>query len=116
MFIAGATQNPWLVIFSIFILSLGEMAASPRFMEYVGTIAPPDRVALFLGYGFLPISFGTLIAGIMGGNLYGLLEAHRISVMTLWSIYGFIGIGTAVLLALFNSFFASKMVQHRAVE
>ncbi len=54
----------------IFVLSLGEMTCSARFFEYCGTIAPPDRVAVYLGYSFLSIFLGNLYSGFWAGSLY----------------------------------------------
>ncbi|MDQ7823484.1 MAG: MFS transporter [Candidatus Eremiobacteraeota bacterium] len=106
MFIAGSTQVVWIVLLSIFVLALGEMAASPKFLEYVGKIAPPEQVALFLGYGFLPIGIGSFVANTLGGTMYSLLEAHRITPMMMWSVYGAIALVTAFLLALYHRYIA----------
>jgi proton-dependent oligopeptide transporter, POT family len=40
------TQNPWLVILGVLVFAIGEMASSPKYTEYVGRIAPPDKKAL----------------------------------------------------------------------
>lgn len=65
--------NPWLIVFGIFIFSLGEMASSPKTQEYIGRIAPSDRKALYMGTSFLPIAFGHFIAGIVSGRPYDLI-------------------------------------------
>ncbi len=111
MFLAGATRNPWLVVLSIVLLAFGEMAASPKFLEYVGRIAPKDRVAVFLGYGFLPIGIGSLVANVLGGKLYAAADAHLISTTTMWFIIGCVGLLTAFLLFLYNAFLASGLHQ-----
>jgi len=56
--------------FGIFIWSLGEMTCSARFFEYCGTIAPPDKVAVYLGYSFLSLFLGNLYSGVWAGWLY----------------------------------------------
>jgi hypothetical protein len=58
------------VAIGICIWSLGEMTCSARFFEYCGTIAPKDKVALYLGYSFLSIFLGNLISGPWTGWLY----------------------------------------------
>jgi len=58
------------VALGIFVWSLGEMTCSARFFEYCGTIAPPDRVAVYLGYSFLAIFLGNSYSGIWAGALY----------------------------------------------
>jgi len=62
--------NPWMIVFGILIFSIGEMASSPKTQEYIGSIAPADRKALYMGTSFLPIAFGHFIAGIVSGRPY----------------------------------------------
>ncbi len=59
-----------LVALGIFVWAIGEMTCSPRFFEYCGTIAPSDRVAVYLGYSFLAIFLGNLYSGPWAGWLY----------------------------------------------
>lgn len=54
----------------IVVWSLGEMTCSARFFQYCGSIAPPDRVAVYLGYSFLSMFLGNLYSGPWGGFLY----------------------------------------------
>jgi MFS family permease len=54
----------------IVIWSVGEMICSARFFEYCGTIAPPDQVAVYLGYSFFAIFIGNLYSGPWAGWLY----------------------------------------------
>ncbi|PLX02121.1 MAG: MFS transporter [Marinilabiliales bacterium] len=56
------------------ILAFGEMASSPRIQEYIGRIAPRDKVALYMGYSFLPVAGGNLIGGLLSGSLYATLS------------------------------------------
>ncbi len=58
------------VFLGILVWSLGEMTCSARFFEYCGTIAPPDRVAVYLGYSFLSIFLGNLYSGVWAGELF----------------------------------------------
>ena len=59
------------IIFSIFIFGIGEMAGSPKITEYIGKIAPKDKIALYMGMSFLPVTFGNLLAGYISGSVYG---------------------------------------------
>jgi POT family proton-dependent oligopeptide transporter len=63
-------QNGWLVLFGLLIFGLGEMGSSPKYTEYVGNIAPPDKKALYMGSSFLPIALGHQIAGFLSGVPY----------------------------------------------
>lgn len=65
-----AFQNSWFAILGVLIFSLGEMASSPKFTEYVGSIAPADKKALYMGTSFLPIAAGHQLAGILSGDIY----------------------------------------------
>jgi len=65
-----SNQNGWLLLFGILIFGLGEMASSPKFTEYIGRIAPPDKKALYMGTSFLPIAAGHQLAGWLSGGIY----------------------------------------------
>ena len=75
------TQMVWLTIFGVLIFSIGEMASSPKFTEYIGRIAPPDKKALYMGTSFLPIAAGHKLAGILSGDLYANI-AEKFTLLT----------------------------------
>jgi dipeptide/tripeptide permease len=64
------TQNVLFTIAAIFIFSIGEMSASPKITEYIGRIAPRDKKALFMGFTYIPIFLGYILAGIISGPVY----------------------------------------------
>lgn len=63
-------QNGWIILLGLLIFGLGEMGSSPKYTEYVGSIAPPDKKALYMGSSFLPIALGHQIAGFISGAPY----------------------------------------------
>ena len=65
------TNNPFFIIASIFIFAVGEMSGSPKITEYIGKIAPKDKIALYMGMSFLPVTLGNLLAGYISGGVYG---------------------------------------------
>jgi len=65
-----ATQNGFYLFLSILIFATGEMASSPRILEYIGKIAPKDKVALYMGTYYLPLAGGNFLAGILSGDVY----------------------------------------------
>ena len=65
-----ATQNGIFVVVALFIFSVGEMSSSPKITEYIGRIAPPDKTALYMGCSFIPVALGSLLAGVVSGNVY----------------------------------------------
>jgi dipeptide/tripeptide permease len=60
----------WLILLGLLIFSIGEMGSSPKFTEYVGSIAPEDKKALYMGTSFLPIAAGHQLAGWISGRPY----------------------------------------------
>ncbi len=48
------------------IFSIGEMLASPKFSEFLGNIAPPDKKAMWIGFSQAPILIGWTIEGKLG--------------------------------------------------
>ncbi len=67
---AFGTNNGFYVILGIFIFSIGEMASSPKFTEYIGRIAPKNKEALYMGTSFLPVAVGNKFAGWLSGPVY----------------------------------------------
>lgn len=66
--------NGWFIALSLITLAFGEMASSPRIQEYISRIAPKEKVALYMGYSFLPLAGGNLLGGLLSGKLYGSLS------------------------------------------
>jgi dipeptide/tripeptide permease len=74
------SMNSIYLVFSILIFSVGEMSSSPKITEYIGRIAPKDKVALYMGMSFLPVAGGSFFAGILSGNVYGSIS-DKINIM-----------------------------------
>jgi len=60
----------WYILMGLVIIAFGEMASSPRIQEYISRIAPKEKVALYMGYSFLPLAGGNLLGGLLSGKLY----------------------------------------------
>lgn len=58
------------VVISVVIFAIGEMVCSPKSTEYIGSLAPKDRKALYMGYSFIPVALGNLAGGLLSGILY----------------------------------------------
>jgi dipeptide/tripeptide permease len=108
MAILAINTNIWVFILGIVIFSIGEMTAHPKFISYVGLIAPEDKKALYLGYAFLYGVLGSLIGGILGANLYVYFVDTLNEPSTLWIIFSMIGVVTIIGLILYNKFLAPK--------
>ncbi len=70
MAILALSSNIWIFMAGIALFSIGEMTTHPKYISYLGLIAPPDKKATYMGFGFLYGFFGSLIGGILGAALY----------------------------------------------
>ncbi len=104
MAILAISTDIWVFMAGIFIFSVGEMTAHPKFYSYVGLIAPKDRVATYMGYIFLYGVIGSSIGAILGANMYVHFVDKLNQPRTLWLIFSGIGIATMVGLLLYNKF------------
>ena len=102
--LGGWATGGWFVVVAIVIFAFGEMAASPKSQEYIGRIAPPDKVALFMGYYFVAIALGNLFGGIISGLGYQKLALDRNRPDIMWWLFGLIGFATALALMLYNKY------------
>lgn len=94
--------STWLFVAALIVLAIGEMTQSPRFYEYVSRLAPPGQQGTYMGFSFLPIAIGYVIAGVIGGRLvhhYGEV-LHRPQQM--WLAISAIGILTTLLMWIYN--------------
>jgi len=104
MGILAINTGIWVFLAGIAIFSVGEMTAHPKFISYIGLIAPEDRKASYMGYLFLYGVFGSSIGGIVGAKLYVHFVDYLNQPRTLWLIFSGIGVFTIVALALYNKF------------
>jgi MFS family permease len=84
------------------------MAASPKSQEYVGRIAPKQKVAMYMGFYFWTVALGNIFGGLLSGQLYGSLarDAGRPDIM--WIIFGALGLFTALVLVLYDRLILGK--------
>jgi dipeptide/tripeptide permease len=110
MGILAISSNTWIFIAGLIIFSIGEMTAHPKFISYVGLIAPADKKALYLGYSFLYGVIGSGIGGILGAHLYVYFVDELQNPSALWLVFSCIGLFTITGLLLFNRFLAKHKV------
>ena len=85
---------------AMFLLALGEVMQAPRYYEYVADLAPKDQVGTFMGFAFLPIAIGALLAGPLGGFLLQKYLKESMRPERAWTILASLGfVSTAALLA-----------------
>lgn len=73
--ILGNTTAPLIVALSILIFSVGEMLSSPKFGEFVGNIAPPDKKAMYLGMSQISVALGATLQSLIGLRVYGQISS-----------------------------------------
>ncbi len=71
---AGFSPNGSLACLMIFVFSVGEMTCSPKFSEFIGLIAPPDKKALYMGYSNMPFAIGWAGGNLLAGPLFDALS------------------------------------------
>ncbi len=74
----GATNGIGFAVLAMVIFSAGEMLASPKYSEFLGNIAPPDKKAMWIGFSQAPILIGWTIEGKLGPQLYHLFSSKDI--------------------------------------
>ena len=106
MFMFGTVG--WIVAGGIAVFSFGEMMASPKAKEYVGRIAPPERVGLYMGYFFWCMALGNLISATLSGQLYGVLTEDLQRPDIMWGIFAALALVTGVFVILYDRIVVPK--------
>lgn len=98
--VVGAGGTIVSTVIGIAIFALGESTQSPRFYEYVASLAPPDQTGTFMGFAFLPIGIGAFLAGMLADELRDAYMASNPAMM--WYIVAGIGFASSALMVLYN--------------
>ena len=67
----GSTNAAWIIVAGIVIFSFGEMLSSPKFLEYMGNIAPDGKKAMYLGFSQVPLGIGWTLESFTAQHFYG---------------------------------------------
>jgi POT family proton-dependent oligopeptide transporter len=99
---------------TLIVVAVGEIIQSPRYYEYISRLAPPGQQGTYMGFAFLPIGIGSLIAGWFGGKLI-----HHFGEVThqpekMWWAVIAVGVLTALLLWLYDRTLMPKEVPVKA--
>jgi len=98
------------VVLTLVVIALGEITQSPRYYEYISRLAPSGQQGTYMGFAFLPLGIGSLIAGPFGGYLlhhFGEVK-HRPQMM--WWIIIAVGLVTTILLWVYDKTLRPKEV------
>ena len=102
MFILSLSSSPWIFIVGLMVFTIGEMVTHPKFLSYIGIIAPPDKKALYMGYSFLYGVIGSSVGSFLGASLYVTVIEEMGKPHLLWLIFTGIGIISMIGLAIYN--------------
>lgn len=108
MGILAISTHAWVFMIGLIVFSIGEMTAHPKFISYVGLIAPEDKKALYLGYSFLYGVIGSGIGGVLGAYTYVRFVTQMGRPGLLWFMFSMIGVATIIGLLLYNRYLAPK--------
>jgi MFS family permease len=100
--IVAARPAVWAAVLSLVVLALGEITQSPRYYEYVSRLAPAGQQGTYMGFAFLPIGLGSIIAGRLGGFLIHHFGEVRHQPERIWWAVTGVGIFTALLLSVYD--------------
>lgn len=64
------TANVYVVLAGVVAFTIGEMLSSPKKMEYLASLAPPGKRALYLGYANMPDGIGWVLGSLVAGAAY----------------------------------------------
>jgi dipeptide/tripeptide permease len=98
----------WSVVIGLVIFSFGEMMASPKSKEYTGKIAPPDKVAMYMGYFYWCVALGNLFGGILSGQFYALFARDMQRPDLMWLTFALIALFTAGLVFIYDRLVIKK--------
>jgi MFS family permease len=92
----------WYIVAALIVLALGEVVQAPRYYDYISRLAPPGQQGLFMGYAFLPIGIGYLIAGPTAGRLLNYFGETLHQPHLMWFVVSGAGVLTTLLLVVYD--------------
>jgi dipeptide/tripeptide permease len=96
----GARPVVLLAAVGVLVFSLGEMMYSAHFYHYMGNLAPKGKVGMYMGFAFLPIAVGSLLAGQIGGPIAAHFRDTLGRPQWMWPAFAAVGFASAAGLAL----------------
>jgi len=94
----------WAMAAAIALFSVGETLQAPRFYEYVADIAPKEQVGTFMGFAFLPVAIGALVAGPLSGWLVQHFLKEGRPPAGMWFVLAGIGVASTAGMLLYDRF------------
>jgi dipeptide/tripeptide permease len=104
--ILALTSSAWLLIVGVAVFSIGEMTAHPKYYSYIGIVAPQDKKAIYMGYAFFYGIIGSGVGSNAGAVAYEYFVSTTGSPVPLWWICAGLGVGSGLLMLVYNAVFA----------
>jgi dipeptide/tripeptide permease len=100
-FIMGTFPTVTMTIAAIVVFAMGEALQAPRYYGYVADLAPKEQVGTYMGYAFLPVAIGAIVAGKIAGPLVErYVQSGHPHPSSMWYVIGTIGVvATLAMLA-----------------
>jgi dipeptide/tripeptide permease len=95
-------------VLTLVAVALGEITQSPRYYEYISRLAPPGQQGTYMGFAFLPLGIGSLIAGPIGGWLLHYFGEVRHQARLMWWVIVGVGVLTTALLWVYDKLWRPK--------
>ena len=108
LLLLGTIPIWYFMIGGIIIFSIGEFITHPNFISYVSKIAPHEKVAMYMGYAFLPSAAGNVLGSLIGGVLWDRIAVGMEKPKFFWAIYIGIGLFTIGNFLIYNRLFGPK--------
>ncbi|MBV9075477.1 MAG: MFS transporter [Acidobacteria bacterium] len=93
---------------TLVVVAIGEITQSPRYYEYISRLAPSGQQGTYMGFAFLPIGIGSLIAGVFGGKLIHHFGEVTHQPQRIWWAVTAVGVVTTLLLWIYDRSLARK--------
>ena len=102
MGILAISSHAGIFMLGLFIFTFGEMVAHPKFISFVGLVAPTEKKALYMGYSFLYGVIGSSIGGFVGARLYVYFIDQLQQPPLMWLCCCSVGLASMIGLWVFN--------------
>ena len=83
-------------------ISIGELFQAPRYYDYISRLAPSGQQGTYMGFAFMPIGIGSLVAGVFGGALMHHFGEVTHQPQRIWWTVIAVGMLTALLLWIYD--------------
>ena len=101
MFVMGSLPSIAGACLSGAIFAVAEMTFTPKFYDYLGSLAPKGKTGMYMGLAFVPSAIGAWVGGQISGPLikHYIPEKGDRNPFVIWSIYA--GLGLVCAFAMF---------------